>query len=211
MNLLTRKLENFARLNDDDRRYLDKVIRVARKVPANTDIICEGDKPSDVHLILQGFACRNKISPSGVRQIMAYMVPGDFCDLHVAVLKQMDHSISTLSECEVVDIPLTTIEEMTARPQLARSLWWATLVDEATLREWIVNLGARDAREKVAHLFCELLIRLRSVGLAKANEFQLPITQRDLADTVGLSHVHLNRVLQGLRADGLVEFATKGK
>src|ERR1700761_6474538 len=130
MNLLTRKLENFVRLNDDDRRYLDKVVRVARKVPANTDTICEGDKPSDVHLILQGFACRNKISPNGVRQIMAYMVPGDFCDLHVAVLKQMDHSISTLSECEVVDIPLTTIEEMTARPQLARSLWWATLVDE---------------------------------------------------------------------------------
>jgi CRP-like cAMP-binding protein len=98
---------------------------------------------------------------------------------------------------------------MTARPLLARALWWATLVDEATLREWIVNLGAREAKEKVAHLFCELLIRLRSVGLAEHDEYELPITQRDLADTVGLSHVHLNRVLQSLRADGLVEFGNK--
>ena len=209
MNLLTRKLENFVRLSDQDRKYLDDIVRITRQYPANSDIIYEGDAPSDVHLVLRGFACRNKVSSKGVRQITAYLVPGDFCDLHVAVLGQMDHSITTLSECLVVDIPLRTIEAMTARPELARALWWATLVDEATLREWIVNLGSRDAREKIAHLFCELLIRLRSVGLADADEYRLPITQRDLADTVGLSAVHLNRALQSLRADGLIDFESK--
>lgn len=209
MNILTRKLENFGRLIDEDRAFLDEVVKTVRRVPARTDLISEGDAPSDVHLILQGFACRNKITPDGDRQIVAYMVPGDFCDLHVAVLGQMDHSISTLSDCEVVDIPLRVVETMTAKPRLVRALWWATLVDEGTLREWLVNLGTREARQKVAHVFCELLFRLRSVGLAPGNEYRLPITQRDLADTVGLSNVHLNRAVQSLRADGLIEFENK--
>lgn len=209
MNLLTRKLENFARLDDQDRELLDEVVKAPRKVPARIDIIREGDTPSDVHLILKGFACRNKVTPDGDRQIMAYMLPGDFCDLHVAVLGQMDHSISTLSACEVVEIPLQTIERMLTRPRLARALWWATLVDEGTLREWLVNLGSRDAKQKVAHLFCEVLIRLRAVGLADGDEYSLPITQQDLADTVGLSNVHVNRVLHSLRADELIDFDGK--
>lgn len=121
----------------------------------------------------------------------------------------MDHNISTLSGCEIVDIPRQAIDEMISRPRLARALWWAALVDEGILREWLVNIGARDAKARVAHLFCELLIRLRAVGLAKGDEYQLPITQHDLADTVGLSNVHLNRVLQSLRADGLIEFGGK--
>jgi CRP-like cAMP-binding protein len=209
LNLLTRKLEGFVHLDEDDRRYLDEVVRPVRKVPANIDIIKEGDAPSDVRLILQGFACRNKVTPDGRRQIMAYLLPGDFCDVHVAILKQMDHSITTLSDCDVVEIPLKTIERMTERPNLARALWWATLVDEATLREWLVNLGTRDARQKVAHLFCELLVRLRVVGLADGQEYKLPITQQDLADTVGLSNVHINRVLQNMRANGLIELESK--
>jgi CRP-like cAMP-binding protein len=209
VNLLTRKLEGFVRLDDDDRKYLDEIVKGVRSVPANFEIIHEGDAPSDVHLILKGFACRNKVTPDGVRQIMAYLVPGDFCDLHVAILKQMDHSITTLSACDVVDIPLHVVEAITTRPRLARALWWATLVDEGTLREWLVNLGARDARQKVAHLFCELLLRLRAVGLADGDEYNLPITQNDLADTVGLSNVHVNRVLPSLRADGLIELGAR--
>jgi CRP-like cAMP-binding protein len=209
LNLLTRKLEGYVHLDDGDRSYLDEIVKPVRRVAAHTDIIKEGDAPSDVRLILRGFACRNKVTPDGDRQIMAYLLPGDFCDVHVAILKQMDHSITTLSECDVVEIPLDVIEAMTTRPNLARALWWATLVDEATLREWLVNLGTRDARQKVAHLFCELLVRLRVVGLADGGEFKLPITQQDLADTVGLSAVHVNRVLQGMRANGLVEFESK--
>jgi CRP-like cAMP-binding protein len=162
-----------------------------------------------VRLILEGFACRYKLLADGRRQIMAYLVPGDFCDLHVFILKAMDHTIATLSPCRVVDIPRERILELTERSALARALWWATLVDEATLREWLVNIGARSAEERIAHLLCELLLRLRVVGLADGAEYELPITQAELADTMGLSSVHVNRVLQRLRGDGLITLKSK--
>lgn len=209
MNLLARKLEGFGPLKEIDQQLLNNIVKDVRHVGAGVTIIHEGDPPSHVRLILRGLACRSKITPDGHRQILAYLVPGDFCDLHVALLGQMDHSIVTLSGCDVVDIPLRTIDVMTARPDLARALWWATLVDEGTLREWLVNLGTRDAKQKIAHLFCELLVRFRAVGLADTDEFRLPITQQDLADTVGLTSVHVNRVLQSLRQQGLIEFEDK--
>ena len=208
-NLLTRKLEAFAPLPEADKRLLDAVIREARDVGPREDLIREGDAPSDVRLILAGFACRYKRLAGGRRQIMAYLVPGDFCDLHVFILKAMDHTIATLSPCRVVDIPRPRILEMTERPALGRALWWAALVDEATLREWLVNIGARPAEQRVAHLLCELLLRLRTVGLANGDSYELPITQAELADTVGLTNVHVNRVLQRLRGDGLITLRGK--
>lgn len=108
-----------------------------------------------------------------------------------------------------MDIPRTLILEMTERPVLARALWWMTLVDEATLREWLVNLGQRDAAERIAHLFCEIHLRLKSVGLADADSFGLPITQAELGDTMGISTVHANRALQDLRAQGLITMKDK--
>ena len=208
-NLLTRKLEAFAPLSEADRHLLDAVIREARDVGSREDLIREGDAPGDVRLILAGFACRYKRLAGGRRQIMAYLVPGDFCDLHVFILKAMDHTIATLSPCRVVDIPRERILEITERPALARALWWAALVDEATLREWLVNIGARSAEQRVAHLLCELLLRLRVVGLADGAEYELPVTQQELGDTTGLTNVHVNRVLQRLRGDGLITL--KGK
>jgi CRP-like cAMP-binding protein len=203
-NLLTRKLETLAPLSDEDKRLLDDVVRPARDVGPHEDLVREGEAPNSVHLILDGFACRYKVLPSGARQIMAYLVPGDFCDLHVFILKVMDHSIGTLSRCTVVSIDRARILELTERPAIARALWWATLVDEATLREWVVNVGARPADKRVAHLLCELLVRLRAVGLADGGSYELPITQTELADTVGLSAVHVNRVLQRLRTLELI-------
>jgi CRP-like cAMP-binding protein len=141
---------------------------------------------------------------------MAYLVPGDFCDLHIAILGEMDHSIGTLSDCEVVDIPRATVIAMTNRVPLARALWWATLVDEAVLREWLVNIGTRDAKKAIAHLLCEMLFRLRAVGLvAQGDSFDLPITQEELGNTVGLSTVHVNRTLHDLRNNGLITFEHK--
>ncbi len=146
--------------------------------------------------MLEGFAYRYKLLPDGKRSIFAYLVPGDFCDLNIFILKAMDHSIATLSACTMVDIPRPRILELLERPAIARALWWATLVDEATLREWLVNMGRRDAETSIAHLFCEMHLRLKSIGLADGGEFRLPITQNELADTVGLSAVHVNRSLQ---------------
>ena len=208
-NLLTRKLEAFAPLSEADRHLLDAVIREARDVGSREDLIREGDAPGDVRLILAGFACRSKRLADGRRQIMAYLVPGDFCDLLVFILREMDHSIATLSPCRVVDIPRPRILEMTERPALGRALWWAALVDEATLREWLVNIGARSAEQRIAHLLCELLSRLRVMGLADGGQYELPVTQQELGDTMGLTNVHVSRVLKRLRGDGLITLTSK--
>jgi CRP-like cAMP-binding protein len=209
VNLLIRKLEAFAPLPEADKRLLDAVVREPQEVGPREDLIREGDAPSAVNLILEGFACRYKVLADGTRQIMAYLVPGDFCDLHVFILKEMDHSIATLSRCSVVKIPRQCILELTERPAIARAFWWAALVDEATLREWLVNIGARAAEQRLAHLLCELLLRLRTVGLADGGHYELPVTQQELGDTTGLSNVHVNRVLQRLRRGGLITFKDK--
>ena len=204
LNLLTRKLEMFGPLPDADRELLDAAVGRVRAVRADQDIVRENDPTGDVHLIVGGFACRYKLLKDGLRQIVAFLVPGDFCDLHVFILGKMDHSIATLSPALVVDIPRARILEMTERPALARALWWATLVDEATLREWLLNIGRREAEERIAHLICELHLRLRSVGLANDDKFALPITQAEIGDALGLSAVHVNRSLHVLKAQNLI-------
>ena len=113
----------------------------------------------------------------GSRQITAFLVPGDFCDAHITLLDQMDHSIATLTECRVAFIARHKMLEIADHPRIARALWWASLVDEAVLRAWILNLGRRDAFERVGHLICELHARLSNVGLTLAGGFELPLTQ----------------------------------
>ena len=208
-NLLTRKLELFGPLPPADRSLLDDVIRDPHQVDAHQDIVREGDAPDEVNLVLEGFACRYKILPDGSRSIFAYLVPGDFCDLNIFILRAMDHTIATLSACTMVSIPRRRILELTERPAIARALWWTTLVDEATLREWLVNIGKRRAEIRIAHLLCELHLRLKSVGLANGGEFSLPLTQAELADTMGMSPVHMNRSLQALRGQDLVVFKSR--
>ena len=209
-NPLVRKLEGFAPLSDADRRMLERISAHPRTVAAQTDLIREGDVPEGVFLILEGIACRHKVRATGARQITAYLVPGDLCDLDVALLAEMDHTITALSACKVVCIPPKTIAEMMEHhPQVTRALRMTTLVDEATLREWLMNVGCRSALERLAHLFCELRVRLQAVGLADDDSYDLPLTQTDLADTTGLSSVHLNRMLQELRQRGLIEFRGK--
>ncbi|OHV15517.1 cyclic nucleotide-binding protein [Methylorubrum extorquens] len=202
---LIRKLEGYEELSDQDRWALNGLVTKVRHVGARVDLIHEGDAPENVHLILDGFACRYKVLPNGQRQIMAFLVPGDFCDLNVFILDQMDHSIGTISACQVVDIPRQAIEEITANhPRITRALWWCNLVDEAVLREWLVNLGSRQADERIAHLLCELLVRLEAVGLVRNDCYGFPFTQTDIADTMGLSNVHVNRTYRELRDTGLI-------
>ena len=202
---LTRKLEAYEILTDEDRKTLRGLVTRVRSVGARIDLIQEGDPPEHVHLILDGFACRYKVLAGGQRQIMAFLVPGDFCDLNVFILDHMDHSIGTLSACSVVDIPRRAIDEITAnQPRITRALWWCTLVDEAVLREWLVNLGSRPANQRIAHLFCELLLRLEVVGHVADESYAFPFTQQEIADTMGLSDVHVNRTLRELRELGLI-------
>jgi CRP-like cAMP-binding protein len=210
LNPLVRKLQHAGELSSSDREALHTACSDVRRFEARIDIISEGDTPGDVHVVLEGFACRYKLLPDGGRQIMAWLVPGDFCDLHVAVLGYMDHAIATLSASSIAYVPRAKIEVLlTTSAELSRALWWATLVDEGVLREWLANMGRRPADKQVAHLFCELLLRLRAVDMAGDDTMDLPLTQVELADTVGLSSVHVNRVIQQLRDQGLISWRGK--
>jgi len=201
---LVRKLERVAPLADADRSALAELARDARELDARRTIIREGDRPDHVHLILDGWAARYKLLPDGARQITAFLIPGDFCDLHVTLLEVMDHSIATITRARVAFIPRGRMEALAARPHLARAFWWATLIDEAVLRAWIVNIGRRGAYEAIGHLMCELYLRLRAVGLTTDHSYRLPLTQEELGDALGLTPVHVNRILQRMRADGLI-------
>jgi CRP-like cAMP-binding protein len=210
MNPLIQKLEQFQKLSDDEKRVLEAAITKVVEFDSREDIIRDGERPECVHLLLTGWAARYKILPQGERQIMAYLIPGDLCNIHIALLDRMDHGIASLSRCEVGLIPRAKVDEiMEEHIQLARALFWATLVDEAILREWLVSIGRRSAEKRVAHLFCEMLLRLRAIGLTTENSFELPLTQEELADTMGISSVHMNRTLQELRSADLV--TSKGR
>lgn len=207
-NPLTAKLRNFGPISDNDAAELDRLCSDVSRYQAKQDLIKEGDRPEVVFLLVEGWACRYKILPDGRRQIMAYLVPGDLCDVHIFILKQMDHSMGLLSDAKVAAISKgKMLKVFDERPALGRALWWSTLTDEAVLREWLVNLGQRDAYERIAHLLAELWLRLRMVGRTAGGEFILPLTQADLGDTLGLTPVHVNRTLQRLRLEKLIDLA----
>jgi CRP-like cAMP-binding protein len=205
-NPLVRKLQRFARLSTGDRQALNDAARQAvRKIGPREDIIREGESPDQVNLILSGWACRYKQLEDGRRQIIAFFLPGDLCDTHVFVMREMDHSIGTLSAVTVAEIGRDVLTAITEQhPRVTQALWWEMLVATAVQREWTVNIGQRTATERLGHLFCELFLRMRAVDLTDGTSCELPVTQVDLADALGLSNVHVNRVLQELRANGLV-------
>jgi CRP-like cAMP-binding protein len=205
-NALVAKLEQFTRLSAADKRTLDRLAgEKLRRLGAREDIISEGDRPETIKLILSGWACRYKQLKDGRRQILSYFVPGDLCDLQVYLLARMDHSIGTFTPVVFSEISRDTVMAVTsANLRIARALAWSGLVAEAIEREWIVSLGQRSAFERVSHLFCELFIRLRAVGLTAGNSCEWPITQAELGETTGLSSVHVNRTLQELRAANLI-------
>jgi CRP-like cAMP-binding protein len=206
-NPLTRKLSNFVRLSEDERQALDALISRPTSYASQTDIVCEGDPTSGVYFVLEGWAYRYKVGSDGRRQIMAYFVPGDICDQRIFVLKRMDHNIGTLTDASVAGVAKEAIIKLTDDfPNIARAFWWSTLVDEAVAREWLMSTGRRNAPQRVGHLICEMNLRLRAIGLVDGQSFDFPLTQTQLADTLGLSVVHLNRSLQRLRNLGLISW-----
>ncbi|HEU4696970.1 MAG TPA: Crp/Fnr family transcriptional regulator [Sphingomicrobium sp.] len=204
------KLEAFTRLSLDDLGALTQLTRNIRSVDARRDLISEGDKPRYVHLVLDGWGARYKSLPDGKRQIVSIFLPGDFCDVNVYILKYMDHSIGAITRLKVATI---TPDEMSAltvgRPRITQALWWHELVTAAIQREWTLNIGQRSAYERLGHLLVELYLRLQTVGRARDGRCDFPLTQNDLADATGLTAVHVNRTLQELRGDGLIELERK--
>lgn len=197
MTALLRKLQCYAPLSPRDVNLINSITAKSRVVARQSDLVGEGDSTDVVHIILEGFAMRYKVVGDGKRQIFNYLVPGDICDLHVALIAEMDHTVRTLSDCVVAEIRRHDILNIVAEhPALTRALWWTMLVDEAVLREWVTNIGARKAELRIAHLFCEIHARLEAIGMVTEGGFNVPISQQELADTVGLSIVHVNRSLK---------------
>jgi CRP-like cAMP-binding protein len=203
--VLALRLEAFTRLSQDDRAALAKLNKVSRTVAPRRDLIREGERPQYVHLMVDGWACRYKTLPDGRRQVVAFFVPGDFCDLNVYVLKEMDHSIGAITRLSVADISREDMDNLTSNyPRITQALWWEELVTNSIQREWTLNIGQRTAYERIAHLIAEMFLRLKSVKLTQGDSCDFPITQTDIADATGLTAVHVNRTLQELRRDGLI-------
>jgi CRP-like cAMP-binding protein len=170
----------------------------------------EGDRPSRSCLLIEGFACRYSMTGDGKRQIMSFHIPGEMADLQSLHLTTMDHSLQTLGRCKVGFITHETLQDLCNRyPRIGSALWRDTLIDGAIFREWMINIGRREAYPRACHLLCELITRLRAVGLVQDHTCQFPITQGELGDAMGISHVHANRVLQEIRKDKLI-LLTKG-
>ena len=203
---LVRRLSTLADLDADDRSRIAELCKNTRDVPRKSHITKEGDRPKYVHVMLSGWAARYKTLRDGSRQIVDFAIPGDFCDLHVALLSEMDHGIVALTPCCVARIGGDEIAELTSENnRIVRAMWWSTLVDQSILREWVLNVGRRDAYERLSHLLCELHFRMKRVGLVEDGQLALPLTQEELADATGLTAVHVNRTLKRLRSEKLIE------
>jgi len=207
VNPLSLRLEAYTRLSQEDRSSIEQLVRRGtREVDARRDLIREGDKPKSVFMILDGWACRYKQLPDGRRQIVGLFIPGDLCDLNIYILKEMDHSIGAITRLKVAEIPADDFEAMMLEsPRITKALYWDELVTVAVQREWTLNLGQRTAYERISHLLIEVYMRLKTVGLAVDHSCDFPLTQGDVADATGLTSVHVNRTLQELRKNRLIE------
>jgi CRP-like cAMP-binding protein len=210
-NPLTMRMEQFTRFEQEDRQRLNELISYPTKAFARGDVIIRmGDKVRNIHLVLTGLAARSKTLANGNVQLMAFLIPGDLCDVEVFVLEAMDHDIIAMTDTTCVLIPADEMERLlTDAGRITKAMWWSTMVDSAILREWIVGHGSRDSRERIAHLICEMLIRYRVVGETTDDAFPFPLTQEELAQATGMTPVYVNRMLQQLRSEGLIELNNK--
>ena len=202
---MVRRIERRSPLGEAGRRALLGLPHTVRTTSAGAHLIRDGDRPDHCCLLLSGFAHRYKITGEGGRQIISIHMASEFVDLQNGLLCVADHSVQTLTDAEVALIPQRAIEDLAlSNPAVARALWIDTLIDASIFREWVVNVGRRGSRARVAHLLCEFSLRLEAAGLASNHHYELPMTQEQLADAVGLTSVHVNRVLKQLGEERLI-------
>ena len=210
-NPLIERLKMFVSLGVEEIAAIETMCSNRRIIRANETLVREGSRPDRVYLVLSGVAFRYRFLAVGRRQILGYLLPGDLCDTQFVILNEADHNVGLLSDSEVAVISLSVLmKTMVAYPKIERALLMMSLVDAAMLREWLLNVGQRDAFQKLAHFFCELNARFGSLGLhEEAAGFNIPLTQNELADTMGLTVVHVNRMLQRFRHEGLLNWSRR--
>jgi CRP-like cAMP-binding protein len=202
---MIKRLERRAALGPADRQALLTMPHNVRRLGPNGHVIRDGDAADHCALLLSGFAFRYKITGQGARQIISLHIASEFLDLQHSFLGVADTSVQTLTEAEVAMIPTAALQSLVlSNASVGRALWMDTLIDASIFREWVVNVGRRDSRARVAHLLCEFSLRLEAAGMAENHRYELPMTQEQLADAVGLTSVHVNRVLRQLEEDGLI-------
>lgn len=206
---MLRKLRLWARLDENDERSLLDLPHEVVTVEKHRSLVSEGDAVSHCWLLISGFCVRYKFVGSGGRQIISIHMMSDLVDLQNALLGVADHGVQTLTDCEMAKIPIGAIRQLTnQRPAIKDALWYDTLVDGSIHREWVANVGRRDSTTRIAHLLCEFALKLDAIGLGEQLNYELPMTQEQLADATGLTPVHVNRVLQALAKKGLIERVT---
>ncbi|GGD28669.1 Crp/Fnr family transcriptional regulator [Sinisalibacter lacisalsi] len=204
---LTRKLSAFVALSESDLATLSRFDRRSRTFQAGHELIHEGQTKASAFILSTGWACSYKMLPDGERQIVDIQIPGDFLGLRSVLFRTSDHTIEAITRIEASEVLAHDIlDAFSHAPRLATAVLWAASRDEAMVVEHLVNLGRRTAEQRMAHFLLELGARLQLVGLGDQTGFDCPLTQYHLADTLGLSAVHVNRVLRKLREDGLVTF-----
>jgi CRP-like cAMP-binding protein len=205
MKLFIRKLCHGARLHEHHKEVLMSLAQPAQQVQARGDIVAQGEEPRWLPLIKEGWACRYRLLENGKRQIISVYLPGDLCEPFGVMPRFMDSPIAAITRVSVAPIPLQSIRAAAREYEaIDEALWWDLLVASAIEREHIVGLGRRSAAERLGFLFCELHLRLSMVGLVDETGYELPLTQADLADLLGLTSVHVNRSLQDLRKSGVI-------
>jgi CRP-like cAMP-binding protein len=205
---LRAKLRSIADVPDTELNALGELQVITRAFTRGDDVIRLHDKPNNCGIVLSGFACRYKLVADGKRQIMAFHIAGDIPDLQSVHLDTMDHSIGALTATKMAFIRIEDMRRLIySNPTICHLLWRDTLVDAAIAREWLMGVGRLPAESRLAHLLCELLCKHRAAGLARETTFPLPVTQQDLGDALGLTPIHINRVLQELRGRGLIELS----
>ncbi len=202
---LKRALSRRDDLPADEAALLDRLPRRLHVYGRGDEIVPPGSRPQESCLMLSGYSARAVFLEDGGRQLTAIHVAGDFVDLHALLLKTVDHGVVALAPCRVAFVAHEYLIEITQKaPHLTRLLWLSTVIDASITGEWIAGLGRRSAIANLAHLLCEIYVRLTIVDLASDCRFAFPVTQSNLADMLGMSLVHLGRTLGLLRRTGLI-------
>ena len=210
LDAILKKFASYAEMSEGDRTEILQLPFKARIFETGSYLVREGDYPDHCGMLVSGLVCRHKSNGEGFRQIVAIYVPGDVINLQNLHLRYADHNVQMLTRCELTVIPCAALRRLaTDRPSIAHVISTMAFAELSVAQEWMLNIGRRDARTRIAHLLCELAVRSDRRGLPPGQAYELPMTQEQLGDALGLTAVHVNRMLRGLVRDGLITYENK--
>lgn len=210
LSLLVRKLQRLASLESGDQRALLALPHRMGRVGPRRYLVREGTVPGECCLLIDGYAARSKVAADGGRQIVSFHVAGDMLDLQHLFLECADHDVQTITEATIIWVPMADLRSLVSRhPLIATAFWRDSLIDASIFREWVLNVGRRDAKTRIAHMLCEFVVRSQAAGLGTPERLKLPFTQEEIGDATGLTPVHVNRMLRELTDEGLIRITAR--